>query len=135
MRAATNRDDPILVFPVDSQYFAFLDRPVSGRLTTFVPGFFDAGIEVERNLAAIRGSMPSAVILTPGIGGTDPARPSPFHQDSAKAHAFVLRFIQENYPRKLHECDRCVVLLPELPEHDRGPIAGALKKHPATDRR
>ena len=99
-----------------------------------MPGFFDLGIEVERNLAAIRGSMPKVVIVTPGIGGTDPALPSPFHQDSAKAHAYVLRFIQENYRRKLHECDRCVVLLPDSPEPDRAQIA-AQGKLPATERR
>jgi hypothetical protein len=135
VRAATDRDDPILVFPVDSQYLAFLNRPVSGRLTVFVPGFFDSGIEVEKNLEAIRKSMPKAVIVAPGVGGPDPARPSPFHQDSAKAHAYILRFIQENYPRKTHECDRCVVFLPLSLERDRGQIARGQGKDTATDRR
>ena len=111
VRDATDRNDPILVFPVDSQYLAFLDRPVSGRLTVFVPGFFDSGVEVERNLEAIRKSMPKVVLVAPVTGGTDPARSSLFHQDSAKSHAYALRFIEENYTRKLYECDRCIVLL------------------------
>jgi len=110
VRAATNRDDPVLVFPVDSQYLALLDRPVSGRLTVFVPGFFDAGIEIEKNMEAIRNSMPKVVLLTPGLDEGDPARTSAFHHDSARAHPYVLQFIKENYTRKLHECDRCVVL-------------------------
>ena len=110
VREATNRDDPILVFPVDSQYLAFLNRPVSGRLTVFVPGFFDEGVEVERNLDAIRKSMPKVVIVAPGIAGGDAAGLSAFHRDSARAHAYVIDFIRENYTKKLHECDRCIVL-------------------------
>jgi hypothetical protein len=135
VRAATDRNDPILVFPVDSQYLAFLDRPVSGRLTVFVPGFFDSGAEAEKNLEAIRRSMPKVVIVAPVTGGADPARSSPFHQDSAKSHAYVLRFIEENYTRKLHECDRCVVLLRDSLERDRREIARGQGNDPATDRR
>jgi hypothetical protein len=120
---STDRNDPVLVFPVDSQYLALLDRPVSGRLTVFVPGFFDSGIEIERNLEAIRKSMPKIVMVAPVFAGADPARSSPFHQDSAKSHAYMLQFIEENYTRKMHECDRCVVLM-----RDEGPpvLAGAL---------
>ncbi len=112
VRELTKRDDPILVFPVDSQYLAFLDRPVSGRLTVFVPGFFDSGDEADKNLQAIRQAMPRVVLLTPTIAGADPARPWAFLQDSAKSHDYLARFIQENYTRKLHESDRCIVLSP-----------------------
>jgi len=94
VREVTDRDEPILVFPVDSQYFAFLDRPVSGRLTVFVPGFFDSGVEAEKNLQAIRQAMPRVVLLSPLIAGADPARSFGFFQDSAKAHSYLARFIE-----------------------------------------
>ncbi len=112
VREVTGRDDPILVFPVDSQFFAFLDRPVSGRLTVFVPGFFDSGDEAVGNLQAIRQEMPRLVLLSPAIAGVDPARPSGFLQDSAKSHAYLARFIEQHYTRKIHESDHCVVLAP-----------------------
>ena len=128
VRAATDRNDPILVFPVDSQYLAFLDRPVSGRLTVFAPGFFDRGIEIERNLDAIRKSMPRVVLLAPAVDGSDPARPSPFHHHSAQSHAYALRFIEENYTRKLHECDSCVVLMRPDSTAASQPVSGANRR-------
>jgi hypothetical protein len=135
VRALTDRNDPILVFPVDSQYLAFLDRPVSGRLTVFVPGFFDSGVEAERNLEAIRESMPEVVIVAPLSGRADRAGSSPFHQDSAKAHAYALRFIEANYTRKVHECERCVVMMRDSLERDRSEIARGQGENPAPERR
>ena len=135
VRAATDRDDPILVFPVDSQYLALLDRPVSGRLTVFVPGFFDLGAEAEKNLEAIRESMPKVVILTPGLGGSDLSRSSAFHHISANSHPYALRFIEENYTKKLHECDRCVVLVRDSLERDRREIARGQRDQATTNRR
>jgi hypothetical protein len=135
VRAATNRDDRILVFPIDSQYLALLDRPVSGRLTVFVPGFFDLGIEMERNLRAIRESMPKVVLVTPGLGGADLTRSSAFHHDAAKSHAYMLRFIEENFTRKLHECDRCIVLARNSFESDRPEVARGQRDDQAADRR
>jgi len=113
VRQVTNRDDPILVFPVDSQFLAFLDRPVSGRLTVFVPGFFDSGDEAEKNLQAIRQAMPRVVLMSPTDRAPDSSRPSAFLQDSARSHEYLARFIQEHYPRKLHESERCIVLAPQ----------------------
>jgi hypothetical protein len=135
VRAATDRDDPILVFPVDSQYLALLDRPVSGRLTVFVPGFFDAGAEAEKNLKAIRESMPKVVILTPGLEGTDLGRSSAFHHNCAKSHKYALRFIEENFTKKIHECDRCVVLVRDSLERDRREIARGQRDDAAIKRR
>jgi hypothetical protein len=135
VRAATDRNDPVLVFPVDSQYLALLDRPVSGRLTVFVGGFFDQGIEAEKNLEAIRRSMPKFVILTPELGSADLARSSRFHHDSAKAHGYLLQFIEANFKRKFHECDRCVVLARDSLDGDGAAIARGRKDEHATDRR
>jgi hypothetical protein len=112
VRDVTHRGDPILVFPVDSQYLALLDRPASGRLTVFVPGFFDSGEEAAQNLDAIRQAMPRVVIRSTMNGPAEPARPYGFIQDAARSHAYLARFIDEHYQRKLHECDRCTVLAP-----------------------
>ncbi|MGO8902717.1 MAG: hypothetical protein ACLQU5_30880 [Isosphaeraceae bacterium] len=112
VREATDRDDPILVFPIDSQYYALVDRPVSGRMTVFVPGVFSSAVDAEENLRAIRQAMPRVVLLSPLITAPDSSPVGKLYSDIGKSHSYLVKFIKEHYTRRLFESDRVVVLAP-----------------------
>ena len=112
VREATDRDDPILVFPIDSQYYALVDRPVSGRMTVFVPGIFSSAVDAEENLRAIRQAMPRVVLLSPLITAPDSSPVGKLYSDIGKSHSYLVKFIKEHYTRRLFESDRVVVLAP-----------------------
>ena len=60
-------------------------------------------------------------------------RPIPFIQDSAKSHAYLAQFIEENYPRKLHVSEHCVVLAPAEANRSQK-LASRLSSLPAAGR-
>jgi hypothetical protein len=112
VRALTDRDDPILVFPIDSQYYALVDRPVSGRMTGFVPGVFSSTVDAEENLCAIRQAMPRVVLLSPLVTAPDSSPVGKLYSEIGKSHSYLVKFIKEHYTRRLFESDRVVVLAP-----------------------
>ena len=100
IREQTSVRDPILVFPLDSQFYALAQRRLSGRLHAYYPGYFDDPRSEDENLAAIRREMPAVVVLPSyktmlscGNGAND------LLLRSMAAHQRVEDFVREHYTR------------------------------------
>ena len=59
----TEPRDPILVFPLDCQFYALTKRRISGRHSTYYPRVFASPKDYERNLEAIQSEMPKLVVV------------------------------------------------------------------------
>jgi hypothetical protein len=64
IREKTDPAEPILVFPLDCQFYALAQRKLSGRLHAYYAGVFDAPLHQSASLQAIRKEMPSLVVLS-----------------------------------------------------------------------
>ncbi|MGC8643743.1 MAG: hypothetical protein ACP5XB_28115 [Isosphaeraceae bacterium] len=112
VREVTDRDDPILVFPFDSQYYAFVNRPASGRMTLYVPDVFSSPAAAQENLRAIRQAMPRVVLLSPLSTRPDSSVVGQLYGEIARSHSYLLEFITSHYTRRLFSSDQVVVLAP-----------------------
>ena len=111
IRELTNPKDPILVFPLDAQYYALARRRLSGRVYAFYAGVFDAPRYRADNVASIRNEMPTLVVLPsalqkpPSASGADD-----LESRSRRAHQYLEEFIHEQYKRVVYD-DGQVLLL------------------------
>ena len=102
--------EPILAFPLDSQFYALTQRRMSGRLHAYYAGVFDSLRWREGNLEAIQAEMPKLVIV-PADFDTEPGEiDDNLVCDSRRAHAYLERFIRQNYPRVVL-CDGGIMVL------------------------
>ena len=59
----TSETDGVLVYPVKPQYYAFVDRPMSGMLHAYYPGVCTESPWRERKLQALLDDMPAIVVV------------------------------------------------------------------------
>jgi hypothetical protein len=96
----TGPADPILVFPLDPQFYAFTKRRISGRLHAYYGGVFDSPAACAGNLDAIQAEMPKLVIVPADFeAGTE--TDDLLVRDSRHSHQYLERFIRQHYPRVL----------------------------------
>jgi hypothetical protein len=92
----TRPDQPILVFPLDSQYYALARRPLSGVLYAYWPGVFAASPWRDRNLAALQRDPPALVVVRADF--LDRPVPQPDLVQQARAsHAAECAWIRQHY--------------------------------------
>ncbi len=104
IRELTQPGDPILVFPIDCQYYALTGRKVSGRHCFFYANVFNDLRFQGDTIEAISREMP-ALVVVPSIciddlmvGGEDTLT-----DRSRLSHQYLEDFIHENYPRAVFD--------------------------------
>jgi hypothetical protein len=109
IRRLTRPDQSILIFPIDCQYYAIVNRRLSGLLYAYYPGVFDGPSWRKRNMTAIEADPPALVavrsdFLTPGTGDPNMA--------TACWRAFpeVAEFVRQRYTHVLYNRDGLVLL-------------------------
>jgi len=112
LRERTSPSDAVLAFPLDSQLLALAERPMSGRLHGYYAGVFDAPEDSEANLAAIQADPPVAVVVpSPKCPPNGSDWPNDDLARRAKAaHAYLDRYIRENYPKIVYDDEFSAVL-------------------------
>ncbi|WP_165064799.1 hypothetical protein [Paludisphaera rhizosphaerae] len=112
LREQTAPNDSVLVFPLDSQLLTIAQRPMSGRLHGYYAGVFDAPEDAAANLAAIQADPPAVVIVPsskcPPNGSAWPS--DDLARRGKVAHAYLDRYIRENYPKTVYDDGRSAVL-------------------------
>ena len=112
VREILNRTTPeqsILIFPIDCQYCAVLNRRASGIIFSYYPGLYDGSPWRERNMAAIEADPPAVVavrwdFLTPGAEIHDIAT------DCRNAFPQVAQFVRQRYTQVVYQKDGLVLL-------------------------
>jgi hypothetical protein len=104
IRQQTDPAEPILVFPLDCQFYALAQRKLSGRLHAYYAGVFDAPVYRFETLQSIRKEMPALVVLPsdrnqPPNGGISDG----LALRSRVAHHYLENFIRENYRRIVYD--------------------------------
>jgi hypothetical protein len=111
IRQQTDPAEPILVFPLDCQYYALAQRKLSGRLHAFYAGVFDAPLYHFDNLEAIRKEMPALVVLSSDRNQPpDGSISDVFALRGRAAHQYLETFIRENYRHVVYD-DGILLLL------------------------
>jgi hypothetical protein len=98
VRRRTKPDQPILVFSMDSQHYALVQRRLSGLLYAYWPGVFGGALWGDRNLEALRRDPPALVVVRDDFFAAPPAQPDLAWQGRA-SHPAVERFVRERYQR------------------------------------
>ena len=111
IREQTDPGEPILVFPLDCQFYALAERKLSGRHYAYYAGVFDAPRYRVETLQSIRKEMPALVVLP----SDHKRRPNEGISDdlvlrSRLAHRYLEDFIREHYPHIVYD-DGEVLLL------------------------
>ena len=96
--------EPILVYPLDCQFYAFSRRKLSGRLHAYYAGVLDGPRHRAENLEAIRKEMPALVVL-PSIVEQTPPRSGweDLEWRSRQAHRYLEEFIRERFTRVVYD--------------------------------
>jgi hypothetical protein len=107
--AHSTPEQSLLVFPVDPQYWAVLDRGLSGNAIAYCPGLFDGPQWRKRNLAAIEAHPPALVVVRSDF--LDPAHEIP-DLVTAYRNAFpeIVAYIHRHYTRVLYSADGLALL-------------------------
>ncbi|MFI5460833.1 MAG: hypothetical protein ACHRXM_35940 [Isosphaerales bacterium] len=95
----TKHGDPILVFPLDCQFYALTQRRISGRLHAYYAGVFDSPQYRARNLEAIQAEMPQLVVVPSEFESGPEKTVDVYVRASRRAHQYLERFIRQNYTR------------------------------------
>ena len=95
----TNPGEPILVFPIECQYYALTQRRISGRQIAYFAGLFDSPHDRERNLKAIRDEMPKLIIVPSDFQTGPDITPDKLVGEGRRAHQNIEDFIRQEYPR------------------------------------
>jgi hypothetical protein len=99
VRKQTEPWEPILVFPLDPQFYALAQRRISGRLHAYYAGVLDSPRSRADNLRAIKADPPKLVIV-PTDFDTDPEKTDDgLVREGRRAHEYLERFIRRHYPR------------------------------------
>jgi hypothetical protein len=107
----TNPQEPILVFPLDSQFYAIAQRRLSGRVYAFYEGVFDAPRYRAQNIASIRNEMPALVVLPSGFQRhVSESAPDDLETNGRRAHQYLEEFIHQEYTRVVYDDGRIVLL-------------------------
>jgi hypothetical protein len=96
----TRPDQSILVFSMDSQYYALVHRRLSGALYAYWPGVFATPPWRERNLAALERDLPALVVVRADF--LDPAPVPDLVQQARESHAAVQALIRQRYSRVVY---------------------------------
>ncbi|WP_165244871.1 hypothetical protein [Paludisphaera soli] len=112
LRENSTPDDPVLVFPLDTQLLPLARRKLSGRLHGYYAGVFDGPEDAEANLDAIRAEPPALVVVpSPAAPRTGSAWPSDnLARRGRAAHAYLDEYVRVNYPRVVYDDGRSAVL-------------------------
>jgi hypothetical protein len=95
----TNPGEPILVFPIDCQYYALTQRRISGRQVAYFAGLFHSPRDRERNLEVIRAELPKLVIVPSDFETSPEIAVEPLVGEGRRAHRNIEGFIRQEYPR------------------------------------
>jgi hypothetical protein len=95
----TNPNEPILVFPIDCQFYALTQRRTSGRHVAYFAHLFDSPGDCKRNLEAIRNEMPKLVIVPSDFEASPDNSRDVLVGGGRRAHENIERFIRQEYPR------------------------------------
>jgi hypothetical protein len=114
VREIQNRTTPqqsVLIFPLDCQYYAILNRRASGILFAYNPGLFDRSPWRERNLAAIEADPPALVMVRSDFLNPRAEIPD-FVTACRNAFPQVVQFVRKRYTHVVYaSADNSVVLL------------------------
>ncbi len=111
IREQTEPRDPILIFPLDCQFYALAQRRPSGRLHAYYADLFDDPQSQAENLAAIRKDMPALVVLPSDRRKIDPENGMEvLEQRSREAHRAIEDFLRAHYTRVAFDDGKYVVL-------------------------
>jgi hypothetical protein len=95
----TSKQDPILVFPLDCQFYALTQRRISGRIQAYYSGILDSPRDCAANLAAIQTELPKLVVVPSDFERSPEKTVNPFVREGRLAHHYLERFIRANYTR------------------------------------
>jgi hypothetical protein len=95
----TNPGEPILVFPIDCQYYALTQRRISGRQIAYFAGLFQSPSDRERNLQVLRAEMPKLVIVPSDFEASPDITADLMVGEGRRAHQNIEDFIRQEYPR------------------------------------
>jgi hypothetical protein len=106
----TQPGDSILVFPLDSQFYALTQRRISGRLHAYYAGVFDSPQSRAENLEAIQAEMPELVIVPSDFETVPDQTADICVRESRQTHQYLERFIRQNFPRVVLNAGGMMVL-------------------------
>lgn len=106
----TSPDDPILVFPLDCQFYALAKRRISGRHSTYYARLFDSPRDTERNLAAIQQEMPKLIVVPSDFERAPEESTDQLAREARQSHRAIEQFIRQNYPRVVANSGGVMVL-------------------------
>lgn len=95
----TGPSDPILVFPIDPQFYALTQRRISGRLHAYYGGVFDSPQACADNLLAVQADMPQLVVVRPDFAMRPEMTVDPLTRKGRLSHQYLEGFIRKEYPR------------------------------------
>jgi hypothetical protein len=98
VRQHSRPEDSILVFPVDCQYYALVNRRQAGLICAYFPGVFDAAPWPERDHAALLQSHP-VFAMVPTSFVDENVRKDRFHADCIAARPEMAAFVRAHFPR------------------------------------
>lgn len=108
----TDPRDPILVFPLDCQFYALTKRRISGRHSTYYPRVFASPKDCERNLEAIQSEMPKLVVVPVDFDKAPEETADLLVREALQSHQPIERFIRQHYPRIVASSGGVTVLSP-----------------------
>lgn len=105
----TTPDQSILIFPIDCQYFAILNRRLSGIIYAYNPGLYDHAPWCEQNIEAIKADPPALVVVRSNF--RIPAGESlDFITTCQNAFPQVDQFVRQHYTQVVYEKDGFMIL-------------------------
>jgi hypothetical protein len=90
---------PILVFPIDPQFYALTQRRISGRLHAYYAGVFDSPRASADNLLAVQADMPELVVVRSDFAMGPEMTGDTLRRDGRRSHQYLERFIRQEYPQ------------------------------------
>ena len=103
-------EQSILVFSLDSQFYALANRRMSGVIYNYCAGMYDTPAWVARNLQALRRDMPAVVVVRSDFFDPLPAEKD-LLQRAWEAHHAVDQWIRANYPQVAFRRDGIMLLV------------------------
>ncbi len=104
IREQTKPWESILVYPLDSQFYALSKRKLSGRLHAYYAGVLDGPRHRSENLAAICREMPALVVLPSSVEQKPPRNGwEELEWRSRQAHGYLEDFIRERFTRVVYD--------------------------------